>query len=79
LNPLHCSQQKATKILKENGHEVVTFEKSSKIGGIWSVCYPGASLQNSKAEYYFPDFPPKYTSYHPTAEEVREYINVRNQ
>ena len=69
----------ATRTLKEHGYEVVTFEKSNKIGGIWSVAYPGAKLQNSGNEYYFPEYPPTkhYKNFHPTAEEVLAYLQVR--
>jgi cation diffusion facilitator CzcD-associated flavoprotein CzcO len=31
----------AAKVFKADGHIVEVFEKSGRIGGVWTVCYPG--------------------------------------
>ena len=47
----------AANILKKSGHDVVVFEKSTDVGGVWAVAYPEVSLQNTGLQYRLSDFP----------------------
>lgn len=59
------------------GHEVVVYEKSSRIGGVWATAYPGVTLQNIAEHYRLTDFPwPFKPQNHPTADEVRRYLDA---
>jgi dimethylaniline monooxygenase (N-oxide forming) len=46
----------SAKVLKRLGHDVVLFERSDKIGGVWAVAYPNVRLQNIADHYRFTDF-----------------------
>ena len=64
------------RILKRAGHEVIIFEKSHELGGIWATTYPRVSLQNTRAHYFFSDFNyPEQPDLHPTGEQVLRYLN----
>lgn len=64
------------RILKRAGHEVIIFEKSHEVGGIWATTYPRVSLQNTRAHYFFSDFDyPEQPNLHPTGEQVLRYLN----
>jgi cation diffusion facilitator CzcD-associated flavoprotein CzcO len=67
----------AAKVLKRLGHEVVLFERSSEIGGVWAVAYPNVRLQNIGDHYRFTDFdwPFKHDE-HPSAAEVMKYLRA---
>jgi cation diffusion facilitator CzcD-associated flavoprotein CzcO len=47
------------KTLLQAGHEVVVFDKTPDVGGVWSETrrYPGVTTQSAKATYGFSDFP----------------------
>jgi cation diffusion facilitator CzcD-associated flavoprotein CzcO len=47
------------KTLLQAGHEVVVFDKSPDVGGVWSETrrYPGVTTQSAKATYGLSDFP----------------------
>ncbi len=67
----------AAHVLEKNGHEVVVFEKSGVIGGIWALAYPEVSLQNTWTQYHFSDFPwPFKPAMNPTGEEIRRYLHL---
>jgi dimethylaniline monooxygenase (N-oxide forming) len=67
------------KVLKQDGFDVVVFEKESELGGVWaqSRTYPGLRANNSRESYAFSDFPyPDTADRCPTAEQVRAYLNA---
>lgn len=65
----------AASVLKKNGFEAVVFEKSNKIGGVWSTAYPGVNLQNIYTQYRLSDFDWSFKpELHPTGEEVMRYL-----
>ncbi|MGL4621362.1 MAG: flavin-containing monooxygenase [Chroococcidiopsis sp.] len=67
----------AAKVFKKNGYEVVIFEKSIEIGGVWAVAYPEVRLQNISSQYHLSDFPWHFTpDLHPTQTQIREYLRV---
>jgi len=67
----------AAKTLKRLGFDIVVYEKSDRIGGIWATAYPGVTLQNVAEHYRFTDFDwPFVPELHPTAEEVRRYLDA---
>jgi cation diffusion facilitator CzcD-associated flavoprotein CzcO len=67
----------AAKTLKRFGHELVIYEKSDRIGGVWATAYPGVTLQNIAEHYRLTDFPwPFKPENHPTADQVRRYLDA---
>jgi dimethylaniline monooxygenase (N-oxide forming) len=67
----------AAKTMMGFGHEVVVYEKSDKIGGVWATAYPGVTLQNIAEHYRLTDFAwPFKPLNHPTADEVRRYLDA---
>jgi cation diffusion facilitator CzcD-associated flavoprotein CzcO len=67
----------AAKVFKKNGYEVVIFEKSTEIGGVWAVAYPEVRLQNISSQYHLSDFPWHFTpDLHPTQTQIQEYLRV---
>jgi cation diffusion facilitator CzcD-associated flavoprotein CzcO len=65
------------KVLKQAGHEVVAFDRSPDVGGVWSRTrrYPGLTTQSPKAQYSLSDFPmPKDFPQWPTGAQVQEYL-----
>lgn len=67
----------AAKTMTGFGHEVVVYEKSDRIGGVWAATYPGVTLQNVAEHYRFTDFPWPFTPQeHPTADELRRYLDA---
>ena len=67
----------AAKTLMRFGHQVVIFEKSETIGGVWATAYPGVTLQNIAEHYRLTDFAwPFKPENHPTAEQVRRYLDA---
>jgi dimethylaniline monooxygenase (N-oxide forming) len=66
----------AAHTLKKCGHDVVVYEKSADIGGVWALGYPGVRLQNTGYHYHISDIPwPFPPDKHPTSGQVREYID----
>ena len=69
----------AAKVLQRNGYDVIIYEKTGKIGGIWSSAYVDARLQSSWHLYEFSDFPhdPKSApDRHPTKEQICHYLEA---
>jgi cation diffusion facilitator CzcD-associated flavoprotein CzcO len=65
------------KVLRQAGHEVVVFDKTPDVGGVWSRTrrYPGLTTQSPKAQYSLSDFPmPKSYPEWPTGEQVQAYL-----
>ena len=61
--------------LTKSGHEVTGFEKSSDVGGVWALAYPGVTLQNTGKQYHISDLPwPFVADLHPTAQQIRAYL-----
>lgn len=64
-------------VLQREGHEVVIFEASGQLGGVWTRTYPGVQLQNLWTHYHISDFPwPFRPQEHPTAEEILRYLEA---
>jgi cation diffusion facilitator CzcD-associated flavoprotein CzcO len=65
------------KVLRQAGHEVVVFDRTPDVGGVWSRTrrYPGLTTQSPKAQYSLSDFPmPKSYPEWPTGEQVQAYL-----
>ncbi|MFC8827004.1 flavin-containing monooxygenase [Streptomyces sp. NPDC057137] len=65
------------KVLKQAGHEVVVFDRTPDIGGVWSETrrYPGLSTQSPKTQYALSDFPmPKELPEWPSGAQVQGYL-----
>ncbi|MEY8014404.1 FAD-dependent oxidoreductase [Mycobacterium servetii] len=65
------------KVLREDGFEVIVFEKEQAIGGVWtqSRTYPGLRTNNSRDTYAFSDHPyDRSADIFPSAEQVRAYL-----
>ena len=47
------------KVLTQAGHDVVVYDKTPDVGGVWSQVrrYPGVTTQSPKAQYSLSDFP----------------------
>lgn len=68
----------AAKVLTEFGHEVVVYDKTPDVGGVWSSTrrYPGVATQNNKGTYCFSDFPmPKQYPEWPSGGQVQSYLD----
>jgi dimethylaniline monooxygenase (N-oxide forming) len=64
----------AAAILQKNGYDVVIFEKSEKLGGIWAFTYPDVHLQNTYHQYHLSNFPwPFKPDFHPSGAQVLQY------
>ena len=65
------------KTLKQAGHEVVVYDQTPDVGGVWSATrrYPGLTTQSAKATYALSDFPmPRAYPEWPTGEQVQTWI-----
>jgi Flavin-binding monooxygenase-like len=65
------------KVLTQGGHEVVVFDKTQDVGGVWSRTrrYPGLTTQSPKAQYSLSDFPmPKSYPEWPSGEQIQAYL-----
>ena len=65
------------KVLRQAGHEVVVFDRTPDVGGVWSRTrrYPGLTTQSPKAQYSLSDFPmPKSYPEWPSGEQVQAYL-----
>ncbi len=68
----------ATKVLRSVGHDVVTFDRTPDVGGVWSRTrhYPGLKTQNSRHTYTFTDHdPPDDWPDFPSAEQWHSHIS----
>lgn len=67
----------AARSLMRAGHEVVVFERSASVGGVWALTYPGVRLQNVAEHYRLADFPwPFPPDLHPTAAQILRYLDA---
>jgi dimethylaniline monooxygenase (N-oxide forming) len=65
----------AAHMLSKCGHEVIVFEKSGDLGGVWALGYPGVRLQNTGLHYRISDIPWQTPpDQHPTSAQVRTYL-----
>ena len=66
----------AAQSLRKTGHDVQVYEKSSRIGGVWTMGYPDVRLQNTRDQYRLMDVPwsPK-PDLHPTSAQVQQHLN----
>jgi cation diffusion facilitator CzcD-associated flavoprotein CzcO len=65
------------KVLKQAGHEVVVYDKTPDVGGVWSRTrrYPGLTTQSPAAQYSLSDFPmPRDYPEWPTGTQVQAYL-----
>jgi cation diffusion facilitator CzcD-associated flavoprotein CzcO len=65
------------KVLTQAGHDVVVFDKTPDVGGVWSRTrrYPGLTTQSPKAQYSLSDFPmPRDYPEWPSGEQVQAYL-----
>lgn len=68
----------SAKVLKQFGFDVVVYDRTPDVGGVWSVTrrYPGVTTQNNKGTYAFSDFPmPREYPEWPTGAQVQRYLN----
>lgn len=67
----------SAKVLRQLGHDVIVFEKTPDIGGVWSQSrrYPGLRTQNDKGTYCLSDLkmPRSYPEW-PSGEQVQQYL-----
>ena len=60
----------------KSGHQIVVYEKSSALGGVWTLGYPDVRLQNTGYHYRLSDIPwTNPPDRHPTSGQIREYLN----
>ena len=65
----------ALKELTAAGHDVVCFEATACVGGVFSHCYDGAQLTSSAAVTAFSDFPPEPDTHrHWSKDEYVDYL-----
>ncbi len=65
------------KVLAQAGHDVLVFDKTPDVGGVWSRTrrYPGLVTQNPKRQYAFSDFPmPADYPQWPSGAQVQSYL-----
>jgi cation diffusion facilitator CzcD-associated flavoprotein CzcO len=65
------------KVLKQAGHEVIVYDKTPDVGGVWSRTrrYPGVTTQSPKAQYSLSDFPmPRDYPEWPNGAQVQAYL-----
>lgn len=66
------------KVLREDGFDVVVYEREPTIGGVWapSRTYPGLRTNNSRVTYAFSDHPfDESADMFPSADQVRAYLD----
>ena len=71
----------AARVCLSRGYEVVIYEKSEKIGGIWSLYqYPGCSAQNTEQQYHLSSFDWDASGIacdrHPTSQQIVQYLEA---
>ena len=67
----------ATKVLRSIGHQVLTFDRTPDVGGVWSATrrYPGLKTQNTRHTYTFSDHdPPSSWPDFPSAEQWQSHL-----
>ncbi len=61
-------------VLAKNGFSTTVFEQGPRVGGVWSVAYPGVRLQNVDFQYHLSEVPwPERPHFHPSGEQIRAY------
>ena len=67
----------SAKVLRQLGHDVVVYEKTLDVGGVWSASrrYPGLKTQNNKGTYALSDMrmPRDYPEW-PSGDQVQSYL-----
>jgi dimethylaniline monooxygenase (N-oxide forming) len=67
----------AARTLQRAGHEVVVYEGSAAVGGVWTLSYPGVRLQNVAEHYRLGEFPWPFTpDLHPTGAQILRYLEA---
>mmetsp|Transcript_2784 Transcript_2784/g.8576 ORF Transcript_2784/g.8576 Transcript_2784/m.8576 type:complete len:517 (-) Transcript_2784:92-1642(-) len=67
----------AAKAFRAKGHEVVIFEQSDGLGGVWRETYPDVKTQSPKELYAFTDEPyPASVPEQPSGDDVRAYLEA---
>ncbi|MHB1104615.1 MAG: flavin-containing monooxygenase [Devosia sp.] len=67
----------AARVLARFGHDVIVYERTNRIGGVWVQAYPRLRLQNVAEHYRLSDFPwPFPVDRHPTAEQILRYLEA---
>ena len=62
--------------LRKTGHVVEIYEKSEKIGGVWSCGYPNVRLQNTRDHYRLMDMPwSARPDRHPTSSQIQQHLH----
>lgn len=72
----------AAKVLKQNGYDVIIYERNSCPGGIWSIGYQDVQIQSYNFQYHYCDFSWPDTipcTQHPTAKHVLQYLEATIQ
>ncbi|GAA4900877.1 cation diffusion facilitator CzcD-associated flavoprotein CzcO [Actinomycetospora succinea] len=67
------------KVLTEVGHDVVVYDRTPDVGGVWSATrrYPGLCTQSPRDTYAFSDFPmPRDLPEWPSGEQVQAYLEA---
>ncbi|HSN23132.1 MAG TPA: NAD(P)/FAD-dependent oxidoreductase, partial [Methylomicrobium sp.] len=65
----------AARLLSQAGFDCELFEKSDKVGGVWSAGYHTFGLQTPKSLYEIPDYPmPESYPRVPSGEELQAYF-----
>ncbi|MGW4245578.1 flavin-containing monooxygenase [Nocardia sp. NPDC004722] len=65
------------KVMRDDGFEVVVFDKEDAAGGVWveARTYPGLRTNNSRDTYAYSEHPyPESADVFPTAPQVRDYL-----
>ena len=66
------------KVMRDDGFEVVVFEKADAIGGVWEATrtYLGLRANNPRETYEYSELPyPKSADHYPSAAQVRSYLD----
>lgn len=67
----------AARVMARLGHEVVVYERTGRIGGVWALAYPEVRLQNVAEHYRLSDVPwPPDVDLHPTAQQILSYMDA---
>lgn len=67
----------AAAVLQRFGHELVVFERSELIGGVWAQAYPAVRLQNIASQYHLSEFPwPFAPDPNPSAAQILRYLDA---
>lgn len=63
-------------VFRDEGHEVVVFEREARVGGVWARTYPEVRLQNIHGQYELSGLPwPQPGDLNPTGDQIRAYLD----